>query len=148
MVETLTHMKHEIVIKDLQDLDRAAGIFLKEIGDRRIVAFYAPMGAGKTTFTTAICRQLGVREDAVSSPSFAIINAYKTGSGAPMYHFDFYRISKVSEALDIGFCDYIDSGALCIIEWPEIIEEILPEETLRVSIRVHPDESRTLSWEV
>jgi len=89
-------MKHEIVIKDLQDLDRAAETFLKEIGDRRIVAFYSPMGGGKTTFTAAICRRLGVREDAVSSPTFAIINAYKTASGAQMYHFDFYRISKVS----------------------------------------------------
>lgn len=141
------NMKHEIIIPHLQDLDKAAETFLQEIGDRRIIAFYAPMGGGKTTFTTAVCRRLGVREDAVSSPTFAIINAYKTGTGAPMYHFDFYRITKVSEALDIGFYDYLDSGALCIIEWPENVEEILPDETLRVSIRVNPDESRTLSWE-
>lgn len=140
-------MRHKIVIKDLSDIDRAAGEFLEAIGGNRIVAFFAPMGAGKTTFTTALCRRLGVREDAVSSPTFAIVNEYRTGSGEPMYHFDFYRVSKVSEALDIGFYDYIDSGCLCVIEWPENIEDLLPEETLKVSITVNPDESRLLSWE-
>ena len=140
-------MRHSITIKDLTDIDRAAGEFLKEIGDNRLVAFYAPMGAGKTTFTTAVCHRLGVKEDAVSSPTFAIVNEYRTGTGEPMYHFDFYRITKTAEALDIGFYDYVDSGCLCIMEWPENIEEILPEETLRVKIEVNPDESRTLSWE-
>ena len=140
-------MKHTITIKDLGDLDRAAGEFLEAIGDNRIIALYAPMGAGKTTFTTALCRRLGVNEDAVSSPTFAIVNEYRTGNGEPMYHFDFYRITKTSEALDIGFYDYIDSGCLCIMEWPENIEDILPEETLVVKIEVNPDESRTLSWE-
>jgi tRNA threonylcarbamoyladenosine biosynthesis protein TsaE len=141
------NMKHCITIKDLGDLDRAAREFLKEIGNHKIIAFFAPMGAGKTTFTTAICKVLGVKEDAVSSPTFAIINEYRTGTGEPMYHFDFYRITKIAEALDVGFYDYIDSGHLCIIEWPENIEEILPEETLRVSITVNPDESRAVSWE-
>ncbi len=140
-------MKHCITIHDLSDLDRAAGEFLKEIGNHKIVAFFAPMGAGKTTFTTAICKALGVKEDAVSSPTFAIINEYRTGSGDSMYHFDFYRITRIEEALDVGFYDYIDSGRLCIIEWPENIEEILPDETLRVSIAVNQDESRTVSWE-
>lgn len=140
-------MRHVITIADTEDLDRAAEDFLSEIGENRIIAFYAPMGAGKTTFTTAVCRRLGVRDDAVSSPTFAIVNEYRTSSGEPLYHFDFYRITKITEALDIGFYDYIDSGFLCIIEWPENIEEILPEETLRVSIAVNPDESRTLSWE-
>ena len=140
-------MKHTITIKDLGDLDRAAGEFLKAIGDNRIIALYAPMGAGKTTFTTAICRRLGGDGDAVSSPTFAIVNEYRTGNGEPMYHFDFYRITKISEALDIGFYDYIDSGYLCIMEWPENIEDILPEETLTVKIDVNPDESRTLSWD-
>ncbi len=141
------NMKHCINIHDLSDLDRAAGEFLKEIGNHKIVAFFAPMGAGKTTFTTAICKALGVKEDAVSSPTFAIINEYRTGSGDSMYHFDFYRITRIEEALDVGFYDYIDSGRLCIIEWPENIEEILPDETLRVSIDVNQDESRTVSWE-
>ena len=141
------NMKHCITVHDLSDLDRAAGEFLKEIGNHKIVAFFAPMGAGKTTFTTAICKALGVKEDAVSSPTFAIINEYRTGSGDSMYHFDFYRITRIEEALDVGFYDYIDSGRLCIIEWPENIEEILPDETLRVSIAVNQDESRTVSWE-
>ena len=140
-------MRHTVTIKDLNDIDRAAGEFLSEIGNNRIIAFYAPMGAGKTTFTTAICRQLGVRDDAVSSPTFAIVNEYRTGDGSPMFHFDFYRVDNIAEALDIGFYDYLDSGSLCIIEWPENIEAILPEETLKVSIAVNPDESRTLSWE-
>ena len=140
-------MRHEITIKDLNDIDRAAGDFLEAIGNNRIIAFYAPMGAGKTTFTTALCRRLGVREDAVSSPTFAIVNEYRTGTGEPMYHFDFYRVNKVSEALDIGFYDYVDSGCLCVIEWPENIEDLLPEETLKVSITVNPDESRLISWD-
>ena len=140
-------MRHTITIKDLGDLDRAAEEFLNAIGDNRIIALYAPMGAGKTTFTTALCRKLGVNEDAVSSPTFAIVNEYRTGNGNPMYHFDFYRITKTSEALDIGFYDYIDSGCLCIMEWPENIEDILPEETLVVKRAVNPDESRTLSWD-
>ena len=140
-------MRHEITIRDLRDIDRAAGEFLSKTKGHDILAFYAPMGAGKTTFTTAICHRLGVQEDAVSSPTFAIVNEYRTGSGAPMYHFDFYRITSTSEALDIGFYDYIARGCLCIIEWPENIEEILPEETLRVHIKVNPDESRTISWE-
>jgi len=140
-------MRHEITIKGLADIDRAAEEFLREIGDNRLIAFFAPMGAGKTTFTSAICRKLGVREDAVSSPTFAIVNEYRTASGEMMYHFDFYRITKTAEALDIGFYDYVDSGCLCIMEWPENIEEILPEETLRVHIVVNPDNSRTVSWE-
>ncbi|MBO4817880.1 MAG: tRNA (adenosine(37)-N6)-threonylcarbamoyltransferase complex ATPase subunit type 1 TsaE [Bacteroidales bacterium] len=140
-------MRHEIIIKDLADIDRAAEEFLREIGDNRLIAFFAPMGAGKTTFTSAICRRLGVREDAVSSPTFAIVNEYRTASGEMMYHFDFYRITKTSEALDIGFYDYVDSGCLCIMEWPENVEEILPEETLKVYIRVNQDNSRTVYWE-
>ena len=140
-------MKHTIIIKDLEDIDRAAGQFLSEIGENKLIAFFAPMGAGKTTFTTALCRRLGVNEDAVSSPTFAIVNEYRTGNGEPMYHFDFYRITKTEEALDIGFYDYIDSGCLCIMEWPENIGDILPDETLHVTIEVNPDESRTISWE-
>ncbi len=139
-------MDHEIVIKSLEDIDRAAEEFLREIGDRKLIAFYAPMGAGKTTFITAICRRLSVKEDAVSSPTFAIVNEYRTLSGESVFHFDFYRITKDSEALDIGFYDYIDSGCLCLMEWPENIEGLLPDETLRVRITVAPDQARTISW--
>ena len=139
-------MNQEIIISNLEDLDRAAKEFLEAIGDATLVAFYAPMGAGKTTFTTAICKALGVQEDAISSPTFAIVNEYRSGAGAPIYHFDFYRIERPEEALDIGLYDYLDSGDLCLMEWPENIEALLPEETLRVHISVNPDGSRTVSW--
>ena len=139
-------MRHEIEIRNTSDLDRAAKEFLEQIGDNRLIAFFAPMGAGKTTFTTAICKALGVT-DPVGSPTFAIVNEYEKADGEPMYHFDFYRINKLSEAIDIGLYDYLDSGFLCLMEWPENIEELLPEETLRVTIKVNPDLSRTLTWE-
>ena len=140
-------MKHSINIATLADIDAAAKEFLKETEGHKLIAFYAPMGAGKTTFTTAICRILGVAQDAVSSPTFSIVNEYRLPDGEPVFHFDFYRINRIAEALDIGFYDYIDSGALCLMEWPENIEDLLPEETLRVSITVSPDGSRTLTWE-
>ena len=139
-------MKHEITVQNIEDLDRAAAEFLKEIGNNTLIAFYAPMGSGKTTFTTAICRNLGVT-DPVGSPTFAIVNEYMRADGEPMYHFDFYRINKLSEAVEIGLYDYLDSGYLCLMEWPENIEDLLPEETLKVSIHVNPDQSRTISWE-
>lgn len=139
-------MKQEVQIRNIADLDRAAGEFLEKIGDRTLVALFAPMGSGKTTFTTAICRVLGVT-DPVGSPTFAIVNEYMRADGDPMYHFDFYRINKLQEAVEIGLYDYLDSGYLCIMEWPENIEELLPEETLKVQIRVNPDQSRTIFWE-
>ncbi len=139
-------MKHEVIIRNTADLDRAAADFLEKIGDNRLVAFFAPMGAGKTTFTTAICKALGVT-DPVGSPTFAIVNEYMCADGDPMYHFDFYRIDRLSEAMDIGLYDYLDSGCLCIMEWPENVEELLPEDTLRVYFTINPDESRTLVWE-
>ncbi len=140
-------MKKQIQIAGLEDLERAAGEFLEAIGGQTLVAFYAPMGAGKTTFITAVCKALGVQEDAVSSPTFAIVNEYRTKAGLPLFHFDFYRIERLEEALDIGLYDYLDSGFLCLMEWPENIEGLLPEETLKVTIAVNADSSRTLSWE-
>lgn len=131
----------------LESIDDVAAQFLSELGDNKLVALYAPMGAGKTTFTTAICRVLGVADDAVSSPTFSIINEYRTGTGESLFHFDFYRIGNIAEALDIGLFDYLDSGSLCIMEWPENIEDILPEETVRVRMSVEADGSRTLEWE-
>jgi tRNA threonylcarbamoyladenosine biosynthesis protein TsaE len=136
----------EIIIPNLDGLEAAAKDFLKAIGDNRLIAFYAPMGAGKTTFITAICKVLGISGDAVSSPTFAIINEYRCANGEPVFHFDFYRIEKAAEALDIGLYDYLDSGALCLMEWPENIEDLLPQETLNVKIAVNPDGSRTLAW--
>lgn len=140
-------MTREIIIKDLSDIDRAAEDFLTAIGDHKLIALHGAMGAGKTTFTAALCRQLGVSEDAVGSPTFAIVNEYRTAEGEPMYHFDFYRITKPEEALDIGLYDYLDSGCLCIMEWAENIEALLPDDTLVVHITVGADGSRTLSWQ-
>ena len=139
-------MKHEIIIKNIEDLERAARVFLAEIEGNTLIAFFAPMGSGKTTFTTALCKVLGVT-DPVGSPTFAIVNEYMRADGEPMYHYDFYRINKLSEAVEIGLYDYLDSGYLCLMEWPENIEELLPEETLKVAITVNPDQSRTISWE-
>ncbi|MBO7192111.1 MAG: tRNA (adenosine(37)-N6)-threonylcarbamoyltransferase complex ATPase subunit type 1 TsaE [Bacteroidales bacterium] len=139
-------MKQEVTIQDVADLDRAASEFLEKIGDNRLIAFYAPMGAGKTTFTTAICRVLGVT-DPVGSPTFAIVNEYMREDGEPMYHFDFYRINKLQEAIEIGLYDYLDSGCLCIMEWPENVEDLLPEETLKVYFKINPDHSRTMTWD-
>ena len=140
-------MKHEIVIPSLSQIDAAAERFLGEVGAARLIAFYAPMGAGKTTFITALCRALGVEQDAVSSPTFSIVNEYITSAGESMFHFDFYRLKNTAEALDIGFYDYVDSGSLCVMEWPENIEDIIPEETLKIKIAVGGDGCRTLSWE-
>lgn len=139
-------MKQQITIANTADLDRAAAEFLEKIGDRTLVAFFAPMGAGKTTFTTAISKALGVT-DPVGSPTFAIVNEYMRADGDPMYHFDFYRINKLQEAVEIGLYDYLDSGFLCIMEWPENIEDLLPEETLKVYFTINPDQSRTLVWD-
>ena len=140
-------MQHKILIRSLSDLDSAAEEFLRKTEGRNLVAFYAPMGAGKTTFITAICRALGVRDDAVASHTFAIVNEYQAASGEPVYHFDFYRITKDAEALDIGLYDYLDSGCLCLMEWPENIENLLPEETLKVGISVLDSGERVISWE-
>jgi len=140
-------MQHEIRIPGLDALDAAAAQFLKETASFRLIAFFAPMGAGKTTFTTALCRQLGVREDAVCSPTFTIVNEYRTAAGEALYHFDFYRIEHPADVLDIGFYDYIDSGALCLMEWPENIGDLLPEEALRVEICVEEDGCRVLRWD-
>lgn len=140
-------MKHQITISSTADLDRAAAEFLEVIGNNTLIAFFAPMGAGKTTFTTAICKALGVT-DPVGSPTFAIVNEYMRADGDPMYHFDFYRINKLQEAIEIGLYDYLDSGCLCIMEWPENIEDLLPEETLKVYFTINPDQSRTLTVEI
>lgn len=140
-------MNHEIKISSLSEIDAAAKEFLSQTAGHNLIAFYAPMGAGKTTFTTAICRELGVDDDAVSSPTFAIVNEYRTSKGESVFHFDFYRIEKESEALDIGLYDYLDSGCLCLMEWPENIQDLLPEETLKVTISVLDDGTRQLRWE-
>lgn len=135
----------EIVIKGLDHLDEAAREFLTEIGDNKIIALYGSMGAGKTTFVTALCRVLGV-EDVVNSPTFTIVNEYCTQDGEPVFHFDFYRIKSLREVEDLGFEEYVYSDCLCLMEWPEMIEEILPEETVKVSISEQEDGTRLIEF--
>ena len=132
----------EIKIQDLEHINEAAREFVSLIGDSTVFAFYGKMGAGKTTFIKAICEELGV-EDVITSPTFAIVNEYTAKEG-PIYHFDFYRIKKLEEVYDMGFEDYFYSGALCLIEWPELIEEVLPEDAVKVSITEKEDGSRAI----
>ena len=132
----------EITIENTEGLAAAARQFVEAMGERRIFAFYGKMGAGKTTFIKAICEALGV-EDVVTSPTFAIVNEYGAdGAFDRVYHFDFYRIKNLREAYDIGCEEYFYSGYPCFIEWPELVEELLPENTVNVSIEVRDDESR------
>jgi tRNA threonylcarbamoyladenosine biosynthesis protein TsaE len=138
-------MKKKILIRSVENIEEAAGEFLMKKPANMVVALYGEMGAGKTTFTKALCKVLGV-VDGVNSPTFNLINEYRTDKGEVVYHFDFYRINKLEEAFDIGFEEFIESGNLCIIEWPEKIEQILPSDTLRVKISVLKDGSRELAF--
>lgn len=136
----------EIKINSLEQIHEAAQEFVAAMGDHTVFAFYGQMGAGKTTFVKAVCECLGV-EDVINSPTFAIVNEYRSGSGELIYHFDFYRIKKLEEVYDMGYEDYFYSGALCFIEWPELVEELLPGDAVRVTIDVADDGTRTLSLE-
>ena len=134
-----------ITIKDLDHIQEAAREFIGQMGDDTVFAFYGKMGAGKTTFIKALCKELGV-EDEVNSPTFAIINEYRSETTAELiYHFDFYRIKKLEEVYDLGYEDYFYSGALCFIEWPELIEELLPLDAKKVTITENSDGSRTIT---
>lgn len=134
-----------IHVNSTEDLPAAAEQFVALMGDETVYAFYGEMGAGKTTFINALCRRLGVSEDMANSPSFAIINEYRSDETAELiYHFDLYRLENIDEALEIGVEDYFDSGALCLLEWPERIEDLLPDDTVRVDIRVNDDHSRDI----
>lgn len=134
----------EITIQDINDLSRAAAEIIEAIGDRRIVALRGNMGAGKTTLVAEMMRQLGM-DDEASSPTFAIVNEYhSSNTGQTVYHFDFYRLESSAEAYDIGIEDYWDSGNLCLMEWTENIEDILPDDTLFIEIEEQPDGSRNV----
>ena len=134
-------------ITSLEEIDKVAGDFIQYISESdlqsNIFAFYGKMGAGKTTFIKAICKALGVK-DIVNSPTFTIINEYRSSRGVPIYHFDFYRINRLQEAFDIGTEDYFAGNGLCLIEWPEKIAEILPEDHIKVTITTNEDLSRTV----
>ena len=132
----------EIIFKE-EDIRQAARQFVEHMGENTVFAFYGKMGAGKTTFIKAVCEELGV-DDTITSPTFAIVNEYEAANGRPIYHFDFYRIKKVSEAYDIGCEEYFYSGHPCFIEWPELIEEVLPEDTIDVTVEALPDGERRL----
>lgn len=131
----------KIAINDLKNIRSAAREFLHEMGDDKVFAFYGSMGAGKTTFIRALCEEMGVTET-VTSPTFAIINEYRDREGKTIYHFDFYRIRNLREAFDFGYEDYFYSGNLCFIEWPELVESILPENTVKITIREVENGSR------
>ena len=135
-----------ITISSVEDLPRAAKEFAALMDDRTVYAFSGEMGAGKTTFIGALCKELGVEDDFAGSPTFSIINEYRSDTTAELiYHFDLYRIESIDEAFDIGVEDYFDSGALCLLEWPERIADILPKDTVDVRITVNDDGSRTIS---
>lgn len=135
----------EIKIEKLDNIREAAKQFIANIGDSTVFAFYGKMGAGKTTFVKAVCEELGV-DDVITSPTFSIVNEYRSEqTGELIYHFDFYRVKKIEEVYDMGFEDYFYSGALCFIEWPELCEEVLPDDTVKVSIKEEPDGSRTIT---
>ncbi len=135
----------ELQINSLEEIGTTAREFIRLTADATVIAFYGSMGAGKTTFVRALCEAKGVAE-AVTSPTFAIVNEYQSAALEPIYHFDFYRIRRLSEAYDMGFEDYLYSGHLCLIEWPELVEELLPENTVRVHIDVNDDGTRTVRW--
>jgi len=117
---------------------------LNAFPENRLFAFCGDLGAGKTTFIKEICRALGVNEG-MSSPSFSIINEYEGREGSCIYHFDFYRIKNLKEAVDLGIYDYFQSGSYCFMEWPERIMPVLPDDTIVVTISENPDKSRSFS---
>lgn len=131
-----------IRIGSIKELDHAASQVLSAIGHRTVVAFHGAMGAGKTTLINAISNRLGAVDDATSSPSFSIANEYVGADGDTIYHFDLYRLNDIEEAYDMGFEEYLDSGSLCLIEWPDIAESLLPDDTAHVYIKEMDDGSR------
>ena len=133
-------------IESLASIHQTAKEFIAAMGEKKVFLFYGSMGAGKTTFIRAICEELGVKES-INSPTFAIINEYKSGVGEPIFHFDFYRINKEEEAFDFGYEDYFYSENLCFVEWPEKIENLLPEDAVKVTIQELQDGSREVMLE-
>ncbi len=130
--------------EQIKDLNRIAKRLISEFPDERVFAFYGKMGAGKTTFIQSVCKALG-SVDTVTSPTFALINEYKTGDRQTVFHFDFYRIKNMEEVFDLGYEDYLYSGSYCLIEWPEQIEPLLPENIVMVKIDVAEDGSRNIT---
>jgi tRNA threonylcarbamoyladenosine biosynthesis protein TsaE len=137
----------KIQINSIETIREAAKQFIAAMEDNTVFAFYGKMGAGKTTFIKAVCEELGVT-DVINSPTFAIVNEYRSDeTGALIYHFDFYRIQKIDEVYDMGYEDYFYSGALCFIEWPELIEDVLPGDAVKVCIEEQADGTRSIQME-
>lgn len=134
----------EIKIQNIDTIRESAREFIQNIGEHKVFAFYGKMGAGKTTFVKAICEELGV-QDVITSPTFAIVNEYEAHDQS-IFHFDFYRIKRLEEVYDMGYEDYFYSGALCFIEWPELIEDLLPEDAVKVTITENTDGTRTVTF--
>lgn len=132
------------VLKDISDIDTAAKIFVEKFGNKKIFAFYGEMGAGKTTFIKAVCKSMGVT-GTITSPTFSLVNEYETDNGMTIYHFDFYRIENIEEVYDFGYEDYFYSDKMCFIEWPELVETLLPEDVVEVKISVDDNEQRLIS---
>ena len=136
----------EIRIDNIGNIRQAARQFIDHMGTGKVFAFYGKMGAGKTTFIKAVCEELGV-EDVITSPTFAIVNEYTSSTtGESIFHFDFYRIKKVDDVFDMGYEDYFYGGSLCFLEWPELIEELLPEDVTKVTISEEPDGTRLVKF--
>jgi tRNA threonylcarbamoyladenosine biosynthesis protein TsaE len=132
-----------IIIRDKRQLHSAAKELINHTQGNKILAFYGAMGSGKTTIIKAICEILGAT-DIVTSPTFTLVNEYKTSTGESLFHFDFYRIKKTEEVFDFGIEEYFSSDSYCFMEWPELVEDILPSGTVRISIEVTDDEQRIL----
>jgi len=140
-------MKQGLQVASLDGLPQAAKEVLTWIGNRNVVALYGAMGAGKTTLIKALCSELDV-SDQVNSPTFTLINEYKTAQGYKVWHFDFYRINKIEEAFDLGYDEYFEGNGLCLIEWPELIEALLPHDVVRIYIRELQDGVREIRCEI
>lgn len=130
---------------NLEEINKAADFFIKNIGDSKIFLFEGEMGAGKTTFIAEVCRSLGAADD-FGSPTFSIVNEYEDAEGNPIYHFDLYRIETPAEIIDMGAEDYFYSGELCLVEWPDRLGALRPESAIDVYIKENPDGSRTLRF--
>ena len=136
----------QLNVASTEALPEAARTFVRAIDQATVFAFYGKMGAGKTTFIKAVCEELGVT-DVVNSPTFSIVNEYRSDTtGELIYHFDFYRIQRLEEVYDMGYEDYFYSGALCFVEWPELVDELLPGDAVKVQIEEQPDGSRTITF--
>ncbi|MBR2026378.1 MAG: tRNA (adenosine(37)-N6)-threonylcarbamoyltransferase complex ATPase subunit type 1 TsaE [Alistipes sp.] len=134
----------EIVIASLDELKDVAEAVIESLDGRNVVALFGAMGAGKTTLISAIMEHLG-STDNVTSPTFALVNQYSTAANEPVYHFDFYRINRIEEAFDMGYEEYFYSGGLCLVEWPELVEQLLPEDAMVVKIDILSPTERKFS---